>query len=405
MVSKCSKYRKETHYSTTHRRRQNFYALPSAHQELLKRPPIDFLDNLSKIDDAIDNNADLADAILALALDTFGLPEDPEKGSEVDWHNTAEPLDMSKAHSTLRQFWRDWSSEGFNEELRGIRDLIESSLNVAKAHDARNTSKPNSDVQELPTYENLLLPGAGLGRLVFELCLLGHNTEGNEISYHQLLSSQFILNAVEGAGQFTLHPFINIFNNNISRSRQLKSVPMPDVHPGNVLAERMQQAEQSPGLKMPGQMSMTAGDFITSYSSDENADSFDGVITVYFIDTAPNVIRYLETIHHCLREGGVWINVGPLLWHFEDASHPHEEVDEDGTKGERAKSAKTGIAEPGSIELCEDEVLQLAMSLGFDLIHRSEPSPAVGGYIRDHESLMINQYRCCHWVFKKRAAV
>ena len=44
---------------------------------------------------------------------------------------------------------------------------------------------------------------------------------------------------------------------------------------------------------------------------------WDVIVTCYFIDTAKNIIEYLEVIHHALREGGVWINLGPLLYHFE----------------------------------------------------------------------------------------
>jgi carnosine N-methyltransferase len=41
------------------------------------------------------------------------------------------------------------------------------------------------------------------------------------------------------------------------------------------------------------------------------------VLTCFFIDTAQNIVSYIETIATLLREGGVWINFGPLLYHFE----------------------------------------------------------------------------------------
>ena len=28
--------------------------------------------------------------------------------------------------------------------------------------------------------------------------------------------------------------------------------------------------------------------------------------------------RYVETIKNCLKSGGIWTNIGPLLWHFEN---------------------------------------------------------------------------------------
>ena len=52
------------------------------------------------------------------------------------------------------------------------------------------------------------------------------------------------------------------------------------------------------------------------YSSDDNRGVFDCVVTCFFIDTAHNIVEYLEIIHHCLRKGGAWINLGPLLYHW-----------------------------------------------------------------------------------------
>ena len=40
----------------------------------------------------------------------------------------------------------------------------------------------------------VLIPGAGLGRLCWECIKLGFSVEGNEVSYHMLLSSDYILN-------------------------------------------------------------------------------------------------------------------------------------------------------------------------------------------------------------------
>lgn len=37
---------------------------------------------------------------------------------------------------------------------------------------------------------------------------------------------------------------------------------------------------------------------------------WDAVVTCFFIDTAKNIVDYLETIHKVLKTGGVWINAG-----------------------------------------------------------------------------------------------
>src|SRR3954454_24680179 len=102
--------------NTTHRRRQGFYALPSAHWQMLSEPPFSILDNFNKVDDAIDVNAEIADAILAIGLQSFDLPTNPDKNNpKENWHDTATSSDINKAHSTIRQFYRDWSLEGRTE--------------------------------------------------------------------------------------------------------------------------------------------------------------------------------------------------------------------------------------------------------------------------------------------------
>lgn len=45
-----------------------------------------------------------------------------------------------------------------------------------------------------PSKVNILVPGAGLGRLAWEIAMLGYACQGNEWSFFMLFSSNFILN-------------------------------------------------------------------------------------------------------------------------------------------------------------------------------------------------------------------
>ena len=47
-----------------------------------------------------------------------------------------------------------------------------------------------------------------------------------------------------------------------------------------------------------------------SYTDVAASDEWDCVVTCFFIDTAHNVIEYLEKIYHILKPGGYWINIG-----------------------------------------------------------------------------------------------
>lgn len=365
--------------NTTHRRRQAFYALPSAHWQMLAEPPFSILNNFNKVDDAIDNNAEIADAILAVGLESFGLAANPDPNNpSQNWHDTATATDVNKAHSTIRQFYRDWSAEGRAEREACYDPVL---LDLREEFQIRQSSGEEIRV---------LVPGAGLGRLVFDICMAGFAAEGNEISYHQLLASSWVLNHTDGSGKHTLYPFALHFSNLQSRAQQLQAVQIPDVHPGTAMS---QAAEVDSGHQF-GTMSMSASDFVVLYTQPSNREVFHAVATVFFIDTAPNLIRYIEAIRYCLQPNGLWINVGPLLWHFEDG-HPRKATEGAGTEG-----AGPGIGEPGNVELTEEEVLSLVGRMGF----RMETRPAdrrLCGYIQDPDSLLQNLYRPSHWVARR----
>lgn len=267
------------HFNVTHLRRQTFYALPEAHWKMLAAPPFNYLETLDRIDDAIDSNAKLARDIVKFGLRSFQVYEDADDGRfqvmPEPWVGVAKYGDIDKARSTLRQFYRDWSAEGA-EEREACYGPVKRALAVERAN------KP--EIERL----KVLVPGAGLGRLVFDLSLEGCAAEGNEISYHQLVASSYILNFVESAGQHTLHPWIHTFSNHATRERHLQGYKIPDIHPGTAMAN----------AQSTGTMDMCAADFLCLYNDDEHEDMYDAVATVFFLDTAPNLIRYLETIYY-----------------------------------------------------------------------------------------------------------
>lgn len=356
--------------------------MPSAHWQMLSEPPFSILDTLNQVDDAIDTNAEIADAILALSLESFGLEADPEKGDPHNWHDTATTSDVNKASSTIRQFFRDWSAEGRAERAVCYDPVL---------RDLDTEFQARRDAGE---EIRVLVPGAGLGRLVFEVCLAGYAAEGNEISYHQLFASSWILNHTAGPAAHALHPFALKFSNLHSRAQQLRKVMIPDVHPGLAMAKAAET--QAPF----GSMSMTAADFVVHYMEPSNRESFDAVASVFFIDTAPNLIRYIETVYHCLKPGGLWINVGPLLWHFEDGHPRTDEGEGTGSETKSTDQGSFGIGEPGNVELSEDEVLCLVERMGFSIeVRPSDRQPC--GYIQDPESMFQNLYQPSHWVARK----
>jgi len=367
--------------------------MPSAHWELLASPPFSFLETLSAIDDAIDVNANIAERILACGLPAFGLSAEnvpPQTDNDQHtpppvWKVESSPSEVQKAHTTIRQFYRDWSSEGAIEREACYTPV----LNALKKEFA---AVPDAEKDRI----RVLVPGAGLGRFLFEVVRAGYSAEGNEISYHQLLASSFILNFTVPGEQFPLFPWISSFANHVSRTNQLQKIMIPDVHPGSALNE----ASQGKNVHAFERLGMAAADFCVAYKQEENRNAFDAITTVFFVDTAPNIISYIETVVSCLKSGGVWINLGPLLWHFEESSVKRTESEQSTLSGS-AKAPSRGIGEPGSVELTNEEVIALVERFGF-VIEQNEPQLGLAGYIQNPRSMISSMYRPSFWVARKK---
>lgn len=245
------------------------------------------------------------------------------------------------------------------------------------------------------------MPGAGLGRLSFDIGNAGNYfVEANELSWHQMFAAEFVLYGTQqNKTTHRLYPWVLNFSNHLTRANQLRSIFIPDAH-------------LPLGSSSKESTLMSAGDFCVRYKQPTKKDMFNAVTTCFFIDTAPNLITYIETLHHCLKPGGLWINLGPLLWHFEPATTPAErdrkhqhvgvlpiEDTQQKTSLSSGGPADRGIVEPGSFELSNDEVLLLLCKLGFEIVEQREIPAA--GYVSDPLSMLQSVYSPTFWVAKK----
>lgn len=170
--------------------------------------------------------------------------------------------------------------------------------------------------------------GAGLGRLVFDFAVDGYAAQGNEFSYFMLVASNFILNMNQNIERFEIQPFIHTFSNTFEENDPFEVYKIPDVNPAELI---------EPGHDF----SMVAGEFVEVYK--KQIGEWDSVVTCFFIDTANNIIDYIETIYKILKKGGVWINFGPLLYHYAD------------------------MQEECSIELSWEEIRYILLNMGFEI--------------------------------------
>ncbi|KAJ4455719.1 putative Carnosine N-methyltransferase [Paratrimastix pyriformis] len=264
-------------------------------------------ERLARVKLAVLQNAEF---LRAVAEPHYGNdPPDPRTVSVSGWN-------FEKVRSTLKQFVREWSSDGREERRLCIDPLVAELRQRLPVPDRTDPARPC-----------VLVPGAGLGRLVWELAHAGYRTQGNEFSYFMLLASDHLLNRVEGTEAVTLYPYLqacNIFNG----EDMIRPIRVPDVDMHTV--------------PEGWDMSMVAGEFLEVYH--HHVDRWDGMVTSFFLDTAHNVIEYVRVIHRMMKPGGVWVNMGPLLWHYE------------GMEGE------------ASLELSFDEVREIIRQIGFTFV-------------------------------------
>ncbi|XP_025154614.1 carnosine N-methyltransferase isoform X2 [Harpegnathos saltator] len=255
-------------------------------------------------------------------------------------------VDQEKVQATIKQLVRDWSVEGTEERTACYQPIIEEILCQFPLD------------QCTPSNVHILVPGAGLGRLAFEIARRGYTCQGNEFSLFMLFASNFVLNKCRDVNLYQVHPWVHQYMNNLKPDHQTQAVSFPDVSPSDL-----------PGT---AQFSMTAGDFLEVYTEDNH---WDCVATCFFIDCANNVVQFIETIYKILKPGGVWINLGPLLYHFSDL--PNEE----------------------SIEPSYDAIREVILGFGFRL--EKEETQVKTRYAQNINSMLQCEYNSVYFVCRK----
>ncbi|XP_038725261.1 carnosine N-methyltransferase-like [Tripterygium wilfordii] len=259
-------------------------------------------------------------------------------------------VDVDKVRCIIRNIVRDWAAEGQKERDQCYKPILDE-LNAVFPH--RSKENPPS----------CLVPGAGLGRLALEISCLGFVSQGNEFSYYMMICSSFILNNTRTVGEWTIYPWIHSNCNSLSDNDQFRPVSFPDIHPAS--------AGITEGFSMCG------GDFVEVYNDPSHVGVWDAVVTCFFIDTAHNIVEYIEIISRILKDGGVWINLGPLLYHFADMYGQEDEM---------------------SIELSLEDVRRVALDYGFQF-EKEETIETT--YTTNPRSMMQNRYFTAFWTLRK----
>ncbi|ODV64963.1 N2227-domain-containing protein [Hyphopichia burtonii NRRL Y-1933] len=368
-------------------RKLKLASLSDEEQELIPWYP----KHIDDINISVGINEEFTKALATSILLDWGVSNSPDQWSQPT------PSDFDKVRSTLLQLSREWSTDGINERKIGYENIIDELTELYPNVEERQNVK-------------ILVPGCGLGRLVLELVMKGFWTQGNEFSYHMLLTSNFILNHCIYPNHYTIFPFLHKSSHLSKKINQIRPITIPDINP--LIIHDLKK--ENPSIPYEELMSMTAGSFVDLYGPPslslletytdnseasefrkENKESFDVLTTCFFIDTASNIIDYLKTIHYSLKPNGIWINFGPLLWHFEDYSSTHhisKKLKKDGPM-ETIPNILKGL------ELSRDDLIELAEKIGFKFEKRI--SDIESTYSSDVRALGEFVYKCEYWVARK----
>lgn len=213
------------------------------------------------------------------------------------------------------------------------------------------------------------------------------------------LAFRFLLSpkTTQNAEQHKIRPYAHWFSHQRTNENLFRSVSFPDVVPR--LSPTFHLLEQD-FLKLPTiadatkARSPTADFWNTDSPSRPEPEAhaippqngFDYIVTLFFIDTSFNVFATMEQIFALLKPGGLWVNLGPLLW----------------PSGGQCK-----------LELSLEELLAAAEEIGF--VFDRPPKDGLGGkgdteeqqrtveceYTSDPEAMMRWSYKTEFWVARK----
>ena len=173
-------------------------------------------------------------------------------------------MEINKLRSTLKLFIRDWAVEGKKERDITYIPVI-------------------NEINKYFSYKNkkILVPGAGLCRLAFEISKLGYEVDALEVSYYMIICSNFLFNSNLKKDEYMVQPLIHSFNCLKYENDPFQMFKIPDENINEIIKS-----------KDFGKLNIIPGDFILSFK-DKN-DCYDAIITSFFIDTANNIIEFIE---------------------------------------------------------------------------------------------------------------
>lgn len=237
-----------------------------------------------------------------------------------------EPYDT--ATHVITHLSRDWTENGESIRQETYYWIVDQLCNYHTSfHDEL---KLDTEHDQLSPLSPVLVPGAGMARLAFDIAFVNNR---NDINGRRIKCNSFVVEAVDNSVVMaaatyhvlhhaanrrtddtvllTVYPFVSDpLTNEVDTQRRWESAEFPEEKITKIIDRlALQHSYHKPNL------SYVIGDFVSIYSSPSKHGMYGSIATCYFIDTATNIYEYILTIRNLLRVGGVWINLGPVQWH------------------------------------------------------------------------------------------
>ncbi|KAH7161735.1 N2227-like protein-domain-containing protein [Dactylonectria macrodidyma] len=262
-------------------RLKGLYKRVSKAQKSLLEHHVKYSKKFNRINHILSQNQELCDRIVQSALEFYEIGTEELQRHIKDAEAAGRQADKIAVSQSLKHIVRDWTEAGSRERDGPFLCLLQ-------------TLKQLFPDRENSTPIKALLPGAGLGRLGFDIADLGgFDVTVNEWSMYMNVAYRF-LETHRSRHSESVYPFIDGWSHHATEADMHRKLTFPDV---SINASAVVMVE---------------GDFTTAFQ--HQAGHYDVVVTYFFIDTARNLMSYFDTIKKVLKPGGYWINLGPLLY-------------------------------------------------------------------------------------------
>lgn len=326
-------------YKWNNKRRILFRQMSLYQQKLAK--PIDYPNKLNLIDKYFQKNNKILSTIVTKSIAKYKI-EDYEIKMIEEQAKRSKKNNYYRVVEGLCHYARDWSVEPCDE----VTPLLNYIKDQCKEFNDKNTVA--------------IVPGSGLGKVAHTLAqdMSFSSVHAVEFSWLMVLMNEFVYTKVDEKN-VNVYPYLHTYSNHVTLNDQTRPVSI------------------SHSLEKPNNLSIHTADFTkfniaNHLQSDESADNLV-FVTCFFLDTAENLIEYLQAINRLssqFKGKKKWINLGPLKY------------------GTAAK-----------IEISDEELKTLVKSMGWKITDEQEPK--LLGYLTDKKGLWQGYYNVTMWSAEK----